>query len=64
MNQKHLVSNLLDCIESEMYKLESSNDAQRQDVEISKEAKKALRELLPSVQSVILKHFNDGQFNI
>jgi len=63
MNQKHLVSNLLDCIENEMYTLEGSNDAQRQDVHMRKEAKKALRELLPTVQSVILKHFNNGQFN-
>lgn len=59
---RNLVTDLLDCIEQEMHSLEMVNDAQRQSVEITLEAKAALNELLPIVQSKILKHFNNGQF--
>lgn len=58
----NLVTDLLDCIENEMIRLESVNDAQRQSIEIRKEAKSALNELLPNVHEKILAHFNKGQF--
>lgn len=62
MSDRNLVTDLLDCIEQEMYSLERVNDAQRQCLEITVEAKAALNELLPIVQAKILKHFNNGQF--
>lgn len=59
----NLVTDLLGCIENEMVRLESVNEAQRQCVEIRKEAKLVLNELLPDVHAKILTHFNNGQFS-